>query len=346
MPRPARAPRLEPNERGIYEIRWTDNGRSRRQSTRTGDAVEAAAVFAAWRREEERERDLAQAASVEAVLDAYFREHVHTKVHAQGTAEIARKHLLAHFAGRHPAELRPADARAYARVRGAGDIGRPAQGPTIRRELGVLVAALRHAVKERRLQPADMPSLPLPQASQPRDRYLSIEEAERLIAAALEPGGDGRLTRAGRFALLAYYTAGRSQAVRDLEWPQVRWAENTINLEKQGRRRDRRKRRATVAMHPRLRAALERAFTEKESAWVCDHAGSIRKAFASLVARAGLPPDVTPHVLRHTAATHMLWRGVDLWAVAGVLGDTVETVQRVYGHHAPDALREAVEALL
>lgn len=41
---------------------------------------------------------------------------------------------------------------------------------------------------------------------------------------------------------------------------------------------------------------------------------------------------ITPHVLRHSRATHMLEDGVSIFAVANLLGDTVTTVQRVYGH--------------
>ncbi len=59
----------------------------------------------------------------------------------------------------------------------------------------------------------------------------------------------------------------------------------------------------------------------------------------------GLDDAVTPHVLRHTCATWLVQSGVPLWEVAGYLGMTVEMVERVYGHHAPEHLREAARAL-
>jgi integrase len=52
--------------------------------------------------------------------------------------------------------------------------------------------------------------------------------------------------------------------------------------------------------------------------------------------------NVTPHTLRHTAATWLMQRGTDLWEAAGYLGMTVEVLERVYGHHHPDHLGEAV----
>jgi site-specific recombinase XerD len=49
---------------------------------------------------------------------------------------------------------------------------------------------------------------------------------------------------------------------------------------------------------------------------------------------------VSPHVLRHAAATHMLRRGVPIWQVAGILANTVAMVEKIYGHHVPDGVRE------
>jgi integrase len=72
---------------------------------------------------------------------------------------------------------------------------------------------------------------------------------------------------------------------------------------------------------------------------------SVRKGFAAAVRAAGLGSDVTPHVLRHTAATWMMQAGVDLWQAAGFLGMTVEMIEQRYGHHHPDFQREAAEGL-
>ena len=68
---------------------------------------------------------------------------------------------------------------------------------------------------------------------------------------------------------------------------------------------------------------------------------AIEKAFAHVVADAGLGPDVTPHVLRHTAATWMMQSGTSPWEAAGYLGMTVEMLLERYGHHHPDHLSGA-----
>jgi len=72
---------------------------------------------------------------------------------------------------------------------------------------------------------------------------------------------------------------------------------------------------------------------------------SIRTGFRSAVSKAGLSGKVTPHTLRHTAATWLMQAGVDLWEAAGFLGMSVQILERVYGHHHPAHLRNAARAI-
>jgi Phage integrase family len=72
---------------------------------------------------------------------------------------------------------------------------------------------------------------------------------------------------------------------------------------------------------------------------------SVKTAFKTAVNLAGLPGKVTPHTLRHTAATWLMQAGVDKWEAAGFLGMSVEMLDRVYGHHHADHLRGAARGL-
>jgi integrase len=66
---------------------------------------------------------------------------------------------------------------------------------------------------------------------------------------------------------------------------------------------------------------------------------SVRKGFAAAVKAAGLPmtgPDrITPHVLRHTAASWAMQGGGDEAKIADYLGMTLEMLRKVYGHTIP-----------
>jgi integrase len=269
--------------------------------------------------------------------------------------------LLAHFGEMHPAEVTPADVRAYVKKRRSGEIGGRAKGevkcgaagPTIRRDLTTLVAALNHAAEEGRMKRGDVPAIPLPPDSEPRVRWLDDAELARLFLAAAGISAERRrMSRIELWLFLAYYTARRKEAIQDLTWDRVDFELGRIDFDKPGRRRTK-KRRGVAEMHPKLRVALERAYAERKpsdtpglsSPWVLDHDGCLRTAFDTLRRRAGFGPEVTIHVLKHTSITHMLRRGVSIHDVAGATETSAVTIARVYGKHARESKRAALAML-
>ena len=72
--------------------------------------------------------------------------------------------------------------------------------------------------------------------------------------------------------------------------------------------------------------------------------GSIRRAFSTACRRAGLV-DVSFHVLRHTAASHLVMSGVDLVTVKDLLGHASIRMTQRYAHLSPGHRQEAAEAL-
>jgi len=352
-------PRLKLNDRGIYEIRWTEAGRSKRSSTRTSDYESAKKVLAAFLTldgQEQRRVDNGPMLVMDALGDPdlpdgddYWHEHVVPKVVDQERIRYDFAKLKVHFGAMAIRDITPADVRAYVRDRRAGRLGRPSVNHTISRELATLNAALNHAVKEKRLSAAEKPFIELPGTSPPRDRWLRFDEAERLIAAAAErvdPHTPRDLPpRVYRFVMLALETGSRKTALLELKRGQVDLAGGLIHLNPAGRRQTK-KRRPPVPISRRLRPVLEQTLAvipEDPGAYLLDHPGCIRTAFENCVERAGLGRDVTPHVLRHSKATWMAQAGVSMFEIAGLLGDTVATVEKTYAKHHPDYLRDAVE---
>lgn len=212
---------------------------------------------------------------------------------------------------------------------------------TVRRELGALVAVLNWAQEKRLVAGAEVPIVTLPPASRARDVWLDEREESELYALALGHSlGRERLSRLTRFVALALDTAARKAAIEGLTWDRVDLGVGLIDFRDPGVKLTR-KRRVPIPVATRLRPVLERAWHERTGDYVLDHAGNIRKTWETFLSGTRWP-DLHIHDLRRTWATLAARRGVALWQIAGVLGDTVEAVGAHYAHHAPDHLRGAV----
>jgi integrase len=244
--------------------------------------------------------------------------------------------LIDFFEGNTVADVTPQTCGRYVAKRGRS-IG------TARRELGVLRAAINYAHRSGRItRPV---AVELPERPEPRDRWLAREEAAALIRAARTPQARLYLPL---FILIGLYTGRRKEAILSLRWPQVDLAAGRIDFEVSGRRRTNKKR-GRVPIPSRLMPHLRRARRRGTDLGYVLHIdgegiGDIKKGFAAACARAGID-GVTPHTLRHTAATWLMQAGTDPWQAAGFLSMSTETLQRVYGHHHPDHMREAANAI-
>lgn len=237
-----------------------------------------------------------------------------------------------HLGGLRCGELGPKAARDYARARRAEGIG----PGTIGREITCLRSALGLALADGRI--GAIPDLVRPEAPAPRDRWLTREEAARLLEGC-------RRRHLRLFVVVALHTAARGGAIRALAWSRVDLERRLVDFREPGRGRTA-KGRAIVPINDPLAAALEEARARSSSPLVLGGAlGSVRHGIAAACRRAGLE-GVTPHTLRHTAATWMVQAGVSLDDVARFLGHSdTKMVRRVYGHHEPAWLAGAAAAL-
>ena len=171
----------------------------------------------------------------------------------------------------------------------------------------------------------------------PRDRWMTREEASALLDACTTP-------HVRLFTLIALSTGARAAAISDLTWDRVDLERGIIDFGPGHGN----KRRSVVPIGGRALDELRDAWRVRTTGHVLEWggrpAGNVKVAFGKAVTRAGLE-NVTPHILRHTAATWMVMAGVDLEEVARMLGATKDVVERVYGKHSPDYLRKAAAAL-
>ncbi len=208
---------------------------------------------------------------------------------------------------------------------------------TIRRELGVLKAALNWIVKESWMPYA--PQVELPPAPPPKDRWLTTEEIKKLLNACSSH-------HIKLFIIIALNAGARKGAILSLKWKQVDLENRQIDFNEPGRVITNKKR-AVVPINNILYAALQEARLLAQSDYVIEHNGQgvkdVRIAFTRTAKKAGLP-GVTPHTLRHTSATLMAQARIPMREIAGVLGhDDSRTTEKVYAKHHPDYLRDAVK---
>ena len=230
-----------------------------------------------------------------------------------------------------------------------------------RHELEVLRAAINHHRKEGLHD--KLVSVVLPRRPPPRERWLTRQEAAALIRAAWryreKQGGPmaGRRTRrhAAQFMIVARYMGSRAAVICGASLADKRpagrpWVDLTTGIFHglpEGQRVTG-KRRQKVPIPPRLLRRLRwwrRLGQRYVVEWNRRPVKSISKAHRAAVADAGLGPDVTPHVWRHTVATWTSQASVNPKQAAAFLAMSVETYMRVYGHHDPSKFGDVHEAL-
>ena len=338
MPRRNQGPRLRwLKKRQCYYIFWTENGRSRERSTGTGDRERAEVFFAQWFQLRGRRDGPSDPAEifVTDVLTTYAAERG-PKVSAPAQMGRSICALTGFWEGKAVADVTPQNCVIYCERRGR------APG-TVRRELGVLQAAINWAHKNGRLTRSV--AVQLPECPAPRDRWLTRREAAWLIRASRTP--KARLYMP-LFILLALYTGRRKEAILTLRWTQIDLEAGLIDFEIAGRQRSNKKR-GKVPIPPRLLPHLRRArrrgsdlgyVLHIDGKRICD----IKNGFSSACKRGGIE-GVTPHTLRHTAATWLMQSGVKTWEAAGFLAMSEKTLISVYGHHHPEFMRAAADAI-
>lgn len=285
---------------------------------------------------------------IDAFVDTLWLEHGlsrATRAAYAGDLRLLAVHLRRH--GRSLREADGADLRGYLAARANARGGRPALSA---RSQARLVSALRrfyrHLVRERQREDDPTADLETPRVGRALPRSLSAAEVERLLQA---PDTGDTLGLRDKAMLELMYASGLR--VSELVKLSIGQYNPTLQL-----------------VQVRGKGGRERLVPVGDEAahWIAEYlrgarpqlaAGPVDALFLSARGRAmtrqnfwqrlraharaaGIDRPVSPHVLRHAFATHLLDNGADLRAVQMLLGHSDLSTTQIYTHVARARLAE------
>lgn len=172
---------------------------------------------------------------------------------------------------------------------------------------------------------------------------VSADQFRRMIA--------GTRTDAAVALAICYYAGLRRGELFGLTWEDIGWSGQTIRINKQlqvhGKKVTEPKSRNGFRTVP-IPQPLLQLLRDYHCAVPLDYKrrlfphpqGTLEKMQAALRAE---DPAFTPHCLRHTYATTLLAKGIDIRTVAALMGDDTKTVINTYVHYT-DEMRAAAAA--
>ncbi|MDD7986236.1 tyrosine recombinase XerC [Lentisphaera marina] len=190
---------------------------------------------------------------------------------------------------------------------------------------------------------------------------LSREDISTLLSSpssywAQKKGKNNDLLAARDTAILEIIYSGglRIQEALDISFDQINLEESTLRILGKGK-----KQRIAYLGEPAKKALANYSSCRKnaELNWTSQqdpvfinlkdfkklNARSIQRNLKNYLAFCQLPPDITPHKLRHSFATHLLDAGADLRSVQELLGHENLSTTQIYTHISTDRLLEAYD---
>lgn len=263
-------------------------------------------------------------------------------------------------------KLQRDDFRAYLRFLGRKQLSRAA----IQLRFSALRTFYRFLIRQGTVEAMPIRQLSLPKIGRRLPRFLTPQQMLDLLAAPLKLAAgeaesdsnpktaDKRRARAAASArrdvaiLETIYSCGlRISELCGLRAQDIEWSERLMRVRGKGRK----ERFVPIGEHalkaireywkllPQAPSGLSPVFLShpKKGGPVCVRTLQLR--LKKYLALAGLDPQLTPHKLRHSYATHLLDAGADLRSVQELLGHAHLATTQVYTHVTTERLKKAYD---
>lgn len=236
---------------------------------------------------------------------------------------------------------------------------------TTRRKLASLRSFFKFLVREEIVRANPFTSVVLPKKPRRLPKVMSVDEVKRLLEAPLKAPPDVE----DRDTVWTAYAQARDAAILEVLYScGMRIAELTTLVDEQVdilsgvvKVRGKGKKERLCALGGPATEALQRCVELRFDFWAArfgkgrapalflnKHGGkltprSVERMMKKYLHMAGLNPDMTPHALRHSFATHLLDAGADLRSVQEMLGHASLSTTQIYTHVSIERLKEVYE---
>ncbi len=318
----------------VYYLYWTLNGKKRGKSLRTKSKRQADEYL----REFEYQlaaRQLGQAADIglDRLRDEYLAHSKTTKSPSTyERSDLPRINRFVDYLARHGVTLASQITQAHVE-RYQESIIKQLSPASVRNCVFTASGLLSFAVRRGYLSANVAKSVDKVKAPKNPPRYLSFDEWAIVRTVAED-------TSLWPLVATAYYTGFRNSELRYLTWPEIGFDRDVITLTNKEGFTLKSKRSRTVPLNGDLREILH-PMHQHEGYCFRDDSGRqfgsahLTRLFKRLIVKPSGVPDFTLHTLRHTFASHLAMKGVDICRVSQWLGHSSVTTTMIYAHLAP-----------
>ena len=209
---------------------------------------------------------------------------------------------------------------------------------SINKEIDYFRSFLKWADRSLNIQPLQQIKVEKLPYKRPIPRVLTVEEIIRFIKAADPPY---------KVFFLTLYSLGlRSTSARTLKWEQIDWEGRSLTIKGKGGKENH------LPLSDWLYNELSELRKAARSKWVFPSPvkkgqpiTNVRKAIERTKRKAGIRKRIYPHLLRHTFATHLLAKNINLRTIQEILGHAQVTTTEFYTHVALNNKREAMSVV-
>jgi site-specific recombinase XerD len=282
------------------------------------------------------------------------------KNYRQALVEFVRWHVTELKSNPVWEKLQRDDFRSYLRYLGRNNLSRAA----IQLRFSALRTFYKFLIRNGAVEVSPIKNLSLPKPERRLPKFLTLQQMADLLKAPEKMILMKKEKRAGRpvshtaalrdvAVLETIYSCGlRISELCGLRAEDIDWGELVVRVRGKGK-----KERMVPIGEPALKtiqaywdamgqlpAGTSPVFFSETTKRAPLHAVQLSRRLKQYLVIAGLDPQLTPHKLRHSYATHLLDAGADLRSVQELLGHAHLTTTQVYTHVTTERLKKAYDA--